>query len=64
MARHDVPPSCGDVKTHWDALKNKIGMDADDLLRLKQINGIVVLFKDKNFDHAWAANKADEAFYG
>ena len=29
-------------------LKN-IGMDADELLRLKQISGLATLFKDKEF---------------
>lgn len=33
-------------------LKN-IGMDADELLRLKQLSGLQVLFKDKDFSHAW-----------
>ncbi len=30
-----------------------IGMDKDELLRLKQITGIADLFKDKNFSEAW-----------
>ena len=33
-------------------MKN-IGMDADELLRLKQITGLISLFKDKDFSHAW-----------
>ncbi|MEE0433936.1 MAG: ParB/RepB/Spo0J family partition protein [Peptococcaceae bacterium] len=33
-------------------MKN-IGMDAEELLRLKQISGLAALFKDKNFSHAW-----------
>lgn len=33
-------------------LKN-IGMDADELLRLKQISGLASLFKDKEFSKAW-----------
>lgn len=33
-------------------LKN-IGMDAEELLRLKQMSGIAELFKDKDFGHAW-----------
>jgi len=33
-------------------LKN-IGMDADEILRLKQISGITELFKDKNFSKSW-----------
>ena len=33
-------------------MKN-IGMDADELLRLKQISGLAALFKDKEFSKAW-----------
>lgn len=33
-------------------LKN-IGMDADELLRLKQITGLAALFKDKEFSNSW-----------
>lgn len=33
-------------------LKN-IGMDADELLRLKQISGLAALFKDKEFSRGW-----------
>lgn len=33
-------------------IKN-IGMDADELLRLKQITGLVSLFKDKEFSKSW-----------
>lgn len=30
-----------------------IGMDKDELLRLKQITGLAALFKDRNFSQAW-----------
>lgn len=33
-------------------MKN-IGMDADELLRLKQISGLAALFKDEDYSHAW-----------
>lgn len=33
-------------------MKN-IGMDADELLRLKQISGLASLFKDKDFSKGW-----------
>ena len=35
-----------------------IGMDADELLRLKQITGLAALFKDQEFSQAW-----EETFY-
>lgn len=34
-------------------MKN-IGMDADELLRLKQVSGLASLFEDKEFSHAWS----------
>lgn len=37
-------------------LKN-IGMDADELLRLKQISGLAALFKDKEFSKSWVASE-------
>lgn len=33
-------------------MKN-IGMDADELLRLKQISGLASLFKDRDFSQSW-----------
>lgn len=36
-----------------------IGMDADELLRLKQITGLAALFKDKDFSEAWT-EKSEE----
>ena len=33
-------------------MKN-IGMDAEELLRLKQLSGLQALFKDREFSHAW-----------
>ena len=33
-------------------LKN-IGMDADELLRLKQVTGLASLFKDREFSKSW-----------
>ena len=35
----------------------KIGMDADELLRLKQLTGIAALFKDRDFSKSWEINK-------
>ena len=49
------------MSDEWIA-KN-IGMDADELLRLKQISGLAALFKDREFSRAWAANAADERLY-
>ncbi|MCO7246382.1 ParB/RepB/Spo0J family partition protein [Halomonas sp. Mc5H-6] len=40
-----------------------IGMDADELLRLKQISGIAALFADRDFNAAWAKDEKDAEFY-
>jgi len=37
-------------------MKN-IGMDADELLRLKQLSGLAALFKDKDFSKSWIYEK-------
>ena len=34
-----------------------VGMDKDELLRLKQITGLADLFKDKKFSDAWESKK-------
>lgn len=33
-------------------MKN-IGMDADELLRLKQVGGLAAMFKDEDYSKAW-----------
>lgn len=45
----------GGMSDAW-IMKN-IGMDADELLRLKQISGLAALFKDKDFTNAWEVGK-------
>jgi ParB-like chromosome segregation protein Spo0J len=37
-----------------------IGMDKDELLRLKQITGLAELFKDREFSKAWSASESKE----
>lgn len=49
------------MSDEWIA-KN-IGMDADELLRLKQISGLAAMFKDRDFTAAWAVDTHDEKFY-
>lgn len=36
-----------------DWIMKQIGMDADELLRLKQLSGLAELFKNKNFSESW-----------
>lgn len=40
-----------------DWIKKHIGMDEDELLRLKQITGIAALFKEHDFSNAWVADE-------
>ncbi|MEE9685742.1 ParB/RepB/Spo0J family partition protein [Lelliottia amnigena] len=39
----------------WDETKigTELGMDSDEVLRLKQINGLLELFADRRFSEAW-----------
>jgi len=39
-----------------------VGMDRDELLRLKQITGLASLFKDKDFSDAWSKEKTINSF--
>ncbi|EKY3926285.1 IbrB-like domain-containing protein [Enterobacter cloacae complex sp.6722787] len=43
------------VQLGWDDEKigKELGMDSDELLRLKQINGLLELFADRRFSEAW-----------
>ena len=34
-------------------LAKELGMDSDEVLRLKQINGLQELFADRQFSRAW-----------
>ena len=36
-----------------DWIMKQIGMDADELLRLKQLSGLAELFQNKNFSKSW-----------
>lgn len=37
-----------------------LGMDQDEILRLKQITGLADLFRDKEFSRAWEPTKGDD----
>lgn len=42
-------------------IRKHIGMDADELLRLKQLSGIAALFADREFSQAWEPDKGETA---
>ena len=41
-------------------ISKHLGMDADEVLRLKQIGGLADLFRDKQYSQAWDVIDADE----
>lgn len=43
------------VQLGWDdeMIGKELGMDSDEVLRLKQINGLLELFADRRFSEAW-----------
>lgn len=45
------------VKRNWsdEKIAKELGMDADEVLRLKQITGLAELFADREFSEAWEA---------
>ena len=45
------------ARRNWDDQKiaKELGMEADEVLRLKQITGLAELFSDKEFSEAWEA---------
>lgn len=46
-----------------DWICKNIGMDADELLRLKQISGIAALFANSEFSKAWTKSEKEIPFY-
>lgn len=56
---HDVDLMCNIVAELKSAgmsdswILKQIGMDADELLRLKQLTGLAEVFKDKDFSQSW-----------
>jgi ParB-like chromosome segregation protein Spo0J len=46
------------TKRNWNETKiaKELGMDADEVLRLKQITGLAALFQGEEFSEAWTVN--------
>jgi ParB-like chromosome segregation protein Spo0J len=44
------------TKHHWtnERISEELGMDADEVLRLKQITGLAEAFRDREFSKAWS----------
>lgn len=45
-------------------ISKHLGMDKDEILRLKQITGLAALFKDVKFGQAWRPVEEEEDSYG
>lgn len=50
------------IKRNWsyDKISKKLGMEADEVLRLSQVTGLAELFADKDFSQAWEAEELNE----
>lgn len=59
--KHGVEPMTGIVmhlaRKGWDddKISKELGMDADEVLRFKQVTGLADLFADREFSEAWEA---------
>lgn len=64
--RHAVSPMsdivANLVRADWDDKKigKELGMDADEVLRLKQRTGLPEIFKDREFSKSWVAKEIEE----
>jgi DNA-directed RNA polymerase specialized sigma subunit len=47
-------------KRKWSdsRIAKELGMDADEVLRLKQISGLAEMFSDQEFSEAWEIKEA------
>lgn len=48
------------LKWQDDRIAKELGMDADEVLRLKQISGLAEMFADREFSEAWEIDEVDE----
>lgn len=49
-------------RNHSDEwIAKELGMDADEVLRLKQITGLAELFADREFSEAWEVADNEQA---
>lgn len=64
--KHQVDAMSGIVmelaKRNWDneRIAKELGMEADEVLRLKQISGLAEMFADREFSQAWEIDEVEE----
>ena len=53
-------------RRNWsnEKIAKKLGMDADEVLRLSQVTGLAELFKDREFSQAWTCDFDDDESIG
>lgn len=51
------------ARRNWsdEKIAKELGMDADEVLRLKQISGLAEMFADREFSEAWEIEEVDDA---
>jgi len=49
-------------RRNWsdEKVAKELGMDADEVLRLKQISGLLEMFGDAEFSRAWEIGEPDD----
>jgi len=50
------------TRRNWsdDRIAKNLGMEADEVLRLKQISGLAEMFNDREFSEAWEVEFDDD----
>lgn len=50
------------VEAQWpdEKIQAELGMDLDEVVRLKQLTGLAALFRDREFSRAWEARLSDD----
>lgn len=53
-------------RRNWsnEKIAKKLGMDADEVLRISQVTGLAELFKDREFSQAWTCDFDDDESIG
>lgn len=48
------------LKWNDERIAKELGMDADEVLRLKQISGLAEMFADREFSEAWEIDEVED----
>lgn len=53
--------SCYEAGWEDERIQKELGMDLDEVVRLKQLTGLAALFRDRDFSEAWEAELTPDA---